>query len=237
MRPALLLSLLFIAAGAVGCGAALDRYVAADRVVEFSGYEWEIREGPSPGGAGGNYWGTDHSSIEEDPSGLTLRVTHDGLLWRAAELRTPLPRGTARVEFDVEVEGGQLGENVVLGLFVYTDDNHEADVECANWGDYDTPPWQFAHHTPHGHTSERFSLGEQRRSTHSIEWSGRNVAWTSASGDAAHHHAERRRLGSRLGVRYAHINLWLDHGRPPGPGTTDARITAVRFFDGRGRPL
>ncbi|MFT6397297.1 MAG: hypothetical protein ACJAYU_002043 [Bradymonadia bacterium] len=63
------------------------------------------------------------------------------------------------------------------------------------------------------------------------------VTWSSASEESEMRRVERLTVGRRLGVRFVHINLWLDRGRPPGEGTTDVRVTDVRIYDHGGQRL
>ena len=218
-------------------GPQFDSFNAVARTVQFAGFEWQMRGETGAGGPGSNLWGSSEQSIALSDDGLVLTLHPDGDAWRSAEVRTALPRGTVRVEFDIELASGEVANNIVLGLFVYRDDSHEADFECTQWGDPAAEPWQFALARPAGAQVERFSLGTTAESSHVLRWRRRTVEWRSSSEGVSHSWSERLAPGRRLNPAYIHINLWLHQRRPPGDGTRSVRVTDVRAYDRRGRRL
>ena len=234
LLPIALSSIALLCLATAGCGALpRDTFHPADREVCLSGYEWEARFGPSPGGAASNRWGAGPANVESTGAGLRLALAHDGSGWLAAEVRTELPANARRVEFDVLLTDGEVAENVVLGLFVYRNDRHELDIEASRWGIADAPLWQFALQTPNGARTWRFDLNSAPASTHSLEWGRGRVEWNSNDANASEGRT-RRITPRRLSPRYIHMNLWLDRRRPPGVGNIEVLVTAVRVFDRRG---
>jgi hypothetical protein len=113
--------------------------VRGERTIQFSGYEWIVRDhGSDLSGPGPNLW--DGSNVWVDESGdLHLKLTHTEDGWHSAEVTMTQRLGFGRYQFQVIGPIDQLDPNVVLGLFNYPteevgpDGTNEIDIEFAHW--------------------------------------------------------------------------------------------------------
>lgn len=110
----------------------------ASRTLNFSGYEWEIRDVPSDRGGATNTYDPTNAWTDTDGR-LHLRVSHGVGEWTCAEITLTRSLGYGSYLFDVH-DVSQLEPAAVLGLFTWdnsaADFNHrEMDVEISRWGD------------------------------------------------------------------------------------------------------
>jgi len=100
---------------------------AAPRAVDFSGYTWTVKSGY--GGPGGNNWGNGEESVFVDSAGkLHLKVKNIGGKWYSSEVFLNKSLGYGKYEFVTEGPVDKVDKNLVVGLFVYADDEHEIDI-------------------------------------------------------------------------------------------------------------
>jgi hypothetical protein len=186
-------------------------------------------EGQVPGP---NAWADDLDAAWVDEGGLHLRIREAGGRWRSVELSTVLPPEAVHVEARLVLLGGALDAQAVLGLFLYRDDAHEADIELSRWGRHGaSSDAQFAV-APYGPGElHRFTLSAERaESVLVLDWRADRVAFEARQGGQVV--AEWRHTdpdwNSRDGYRL-HINLWLYQGLPPLDGKpVEAILREVR---------
>ena len=106
--------------------------------IEFDGLAWSARRHDAPGGPGNNWWLDMQPGIERARDGLHLRIVRTGTRWTSAEIATNLPAGPCRVAVEVVGDLAGLDPNVVLGVFVYRNDQSEFDFEASRWGKLQT---------------------------------------------------------------------------------------------------
>jgi len=113
-------------AGALALCCAED---VAARTISFSGLTWDVRSGT--GAPGNGCWSDDPASVWVDESGylhLKIRQLADGR-WCQAEVTAQSYADYGDHLFWTNSRIDQLGDTIVLGLFLYADDHHEIDVE------------------------------------------------------------------------------------------------------------
>jgi hypothetical protein len=108
------------------------------RTLQFSGYEWQVRNVASNRGGRRNYY--DSANAWTDSSGfLHLRITQNAGRWSCAEVKLTRSLGYGSYHFVVR-EISHLEPAVVLSMFTWddsdADQNHrEMNIELARWGD------------------------------------------------------------------------------------------------------
>lgn len=194
---------------------------ASTRAVLFGGRTWAIRasgEGQVPGP---NDWSDREDAVWVDDGGLHLVLRRDGDRWRGVEMSTVLPPEAVHVQATVASPLSVLPAEAVFGLFVYRDDDHEADIELSRWGSpHIGTNGQFAV-APYGNDQKhRFQLDPAAGGSELVlDWRVDRVAFEARQSGRVL--AEWRDTGERWRVRDGyrlHLNLWLYEGRPPADG-------------------
>ena len=208
-----------------------------ERIIEFSGYEWTVRDhGSDLSGPVPNLW--DASNVWLDENGkLHLRITQAADGWHSAEVTMTQPLGFGRYQFQIDAPIDQLDPNVVLGLFNYPteeigpDGTNEIDIEFAHWGDPVAPIGNFtiwpaqAGIEPSSHTFE-FQLNGTY-TTQRFIWESQQILFQSLHGHTDNNENEFANFLyqpedplSLIGQQPepVHINLWLFKGRAPTDG-------------------
>ncbi len=157
------------------------------KTLQFSGYEWRIRNAPSDRGGLNNY---DANNAWTDSRGaLHLRIAKASGQWTCAEVSLTRSLGYGTYSFVVR-DTARLEPAAVFSIFTWdyagTDQNHrEMDIELSQWGDptiknaqYVLQPFYVAENT------SRFSLppGEF---THSLRWEPGSVSFKTVRGSHA----------------------------------------------------
>ena len=244
-------------AGVIGCGTQEPHrhprppevyHHYPERDFCFSGMEWSVRGGHELQGAGPNYWGGSHHHVDHDQvlDEVTLRVGPDRHgVWRSAEISTWIPPDTTTLEIDFEGLPEELDPNIVLGVFVYRNDESEFDLELSSWGhakggEGEEPyhPIQFVVVPPieEGHM-HRFSptteKGLAAKWTQRFEWQEDFIVFTlEQDGEVLSTWRYEGEDVPRYDDHRLHINLWLFEGRPPiNREPVDVTITRVAFSD------
>ncbi|MCO4770693.1 MAG: hypothetical protein KDA24_11745 [Deltaproteobacteria bacterium] len=156
-----------------------------------------------------------------DEEGLHLALRREGGQWLAVEISTELPPDALHVEVELATALDELDPQAVSAVFVYRDDEHEADIEFSRWGVRGpVPNAQFAV-APYGPGElHRFRLGgDLAPSTHVLDWRADRVAFHSSQGGRVieeWRHTDPA-WEARDGYRLI-INLWLYQGRRPAFG-------------------
>lgn len=110
---------------------------AAAKTVQFSGYEWEVRQTPSNRGGDNVY---DGANAWVDASGhLHLRIARRGDDWTSAEVNLTRSLGYGTYAFVVR-DTTQLDPAAAFSMITWdnlgSDQNHrEIDIEISRWGD------------------------------------------------------------------------------------------------------
>jgi hypothetical protein len=105
------------------------------KTLEFSGYQWEIREAPSDPGGSRNFY--DPANAWTDQSGLLhLRIAKQGARWISSEIRLSRSLGYGSYRFVVG-DVSHLEPATVFAMFTWDDvgPQREVDIEISRWGE------------------------------------------------------------------------------------------------------
>lgn len=200
------------------------------RIIEFAGRHWFVRSGY--GGPGPNYWSDSDQSVWVDGSGqLHLRLRNIGGTWYSAEVYSVEPTSYGMHRFFVDSALDALNQNVVLGLFLYQDDQHELDIEFSRWGTPMNPnnAQYVVQPSSNAGNLERFAMKlNGTYTTHYLDWWPSYVRFKSIHG----HYPEPPDSGYLIhewlstsadippeeGNLRIQMNLWLVNGNPPSDG-------------------
>lgn len=154
------------------------------KTLQFSGYEWRIRNAPSDRGGLNNY---DASNAWTDSNGaLHLRIARASGQWTCAEVSLTRSLGYGTYLFVVR-DTGSLEPAAVFSIFTWdyagADPNHrEMDIELTKWGDptiknaqYVLQPFYIPEDT------SRFSVPSGVL-THSFRWEPGSVSFKTVRG-------------------------------------------------------
>jgi hypothetical protein len=169
------------------------------KTIEFSGYQWLLKESTRLVGPGPNHFSSDRENVWVDDEGsLHLRITHRGDQWRCPELVCQTPMGYGKYVFYVGSRVDEVDPNVVVGLFTWDDEtadaqaNCEIDIEFTRWTEANAPNLHYSVQPARGpddpsgrykerYTAERMTL-EGDDSTHLFEWSPKGLLFASYQG-------------------------------------------------------
>jgi uncharacterized repeat protein (TIGR01451 family) len=217
---------------------------AQERVIQFAGRNWTVRS--AEGDPGGNHWSASEDSVWVDDSGmLHLKLREVNGTWYCAEVVSEEPTQYGMHRFyvitkDTEAQLDDINENVVVGLFLYKDDEHEIDIEFARWGQQnsqDNTQYVVQPFDAPGNL-ERFQMQlGGTYTTHYINWGPSQIDFKSIHG----HHPEPPNPdylinewsydGSYIPQEednlHIHINLWLYDHQPP----TDQKEVEIIIAD------
>lgn len=194
--------------------------------VEFSGFEWTVKDHNRKIGPGPNFFSA--SNVEVDAQGrLHLRIRPSGRKWTTAEVIANASLGYGTYTWTL-APVPNLDPNVVLGLFTWNDApdfaHREIDIELARWGNaadptnaqYVVQPWDADDH------DERWTLGSGLGSTiHSFTWTEGRVDFVSTRADDGSVLRRWSYVGSDVpvpGGENPRMNLWLFRGAAPTDG-------------------
>lgn len=106
--------------------------------LQFSGYEWRIRNAPSNRGGKSNIYDPGNAWTDERGA-LHLRIAKAAAEWTCAEISLTRSLGYGTYSFTVR-DTSRLEPAAVLGLFTWDyagadQNNREIDIEISRWGD------------------------------------------------------------------------------------------------------
>jgi hypothetical protein len=201
------------------------------RFLNFSGYDWWVKNYTTPVGPGPNYFSDSTSNVWTDTNGwLHLRITHRANAWQCAELISARTFGPGSYRFELNSPADNLDPNVTLGLFTWSDDpaftDREIDVECSRWQNaVDTNNSQFAvqpYYLASHLVRYRVPPG-LADSTHLFVWETNRISFQCQTG--AYSAAATNLIAAYVftnatdvpqsGDENVHLNLWLINGNPP----------------------
>ena len=164
----------------------------APKTVQFSGYEWKVRDVASD--RGGMITSYDPANVWTTEDGaLHLRISNDSRKWTCAEAKLTRSLGYGTYRFVVR-DSSHLEPATVLSMFTWddlgADQNHrELDVEISRWGDplrknarYVVQPYYVPENVA------RFSAPSGRL-THSFVWEPGKVSFRTLLGAGANNQA------------------------------------------------
>ena len=197
------------------------------RIIRFSGFDWnvissgEVRAGPGP-----NYFSDSEDNVRVDEQGrLHLKITLLDGRWYCSGIETVKSYGHDRYVFYVSSRPDSLDKQVVWGLYTYSNDYEEIDIEFSRWGIDNNQEAQYVVQPNKPGNKVRFRMNlEGSYTTHIIDWKRKRIGFAS-------YHGHRLRPGRETDViaRWSYegkdippdnderlkINLWLFRGIPP----------------------
>lgn len=155
------------------------------KTLQFSGYEWEVRQSVSERGGTINPNDPSNAWID-DKGGLHLRIAQRDGKWTSSEVKLTRSLGYGTYMFVVR-DTSHLEPAAVFSMYTWdedgTDPNHrELDIEISRWGDPQNKNGQFAvqpYHVPAN--VSRFSVPGGLL-THSFRWDPGRVLFRTVHG-------------------------------------------------------
>lgn len=198
------------------------------QTLKWSGYEWVIKSSDEPIGPGPALWSDAPESVwVDDQDRLHLKLRNVNGRWYAAEVYSLQSLGHGQYIFYLDSRVDNLDPNVVVGLFVHSDDQNEIDIEFSKWGEQRPYTYhQFVLQPRIDDTNLQRSDYKVPNppSTHGFIWSPDQVRFRSFIDHD---------IAGKLPIKQwdysgpnnpkptgdrAHINLWLYQGLPPTDG-------------------
>ncbi len=199
----------------------------------WSGYEWNIKAGIGLG-PGPNNWNDDTESVYVDNQGnLHLKMIYLNNKWYCAEISSVNEFGYGTFTFNTR-STLDLDPNAVFGMFIYSDDCHEIDIEYSKWGNFLNntnasftvqPQNACCVNSPCNPTYidniniHRFNAQLNQESLNSFSWSPTTVEFKNTSPTLTTKwnpplNTYIPRYPTLLPT-HVHLNLWLFQGNPP----------------------
>ena len=205
--------------------------------IVWNGVTWDVKTSASAVGPGPNIF--DKNNVWIDASGsLHLRIAKNTAnQWTCAEILGP-SYGYGTYTFNVASRVDALDQNVVLGLFTWSDRpqyaHREIDIEFARWGNpadptngqYVVQPYDRPAHL------KRITQPPTSPSTHRFSWRQNQVSWESydASGALTDSYVYTGSDVPRSGGERVHLNFWLFNGAAPVNGATAEVVLSSFVF-------
>jgi len=212
------------------------------KTLNFSGYEWDVRQLPSPRGGASNPY--DPANAWTDANGwLHLRITKAAKEWLCAEVSLRRSLGYGSYLFIVQ-EVSQLEPAAVLGMYTWddlnADQNHrEMDIEISRWGDpaskntqyaiqpYYVPVNMFRLMTPGGVITHSFYWEPGRVLFKSVRGKSISGSETGTGSGVIAEHVFTSGVPSP-GSELVHLSLYV-YGKTRTPLQNEAEVVIERF--------
>lgn len=201
---------------------------ATNRIINFAGCKWIVKSGYW--GPGPNYFSDSEESVWLDDQGrLHLKIRKIGDNWYCPEVYTQRFTGYGEHRFLIEYDVTNMDQNVVLGLFVYSSDASEIDIEYSKWGDPNFDKigsFTIQPYTVSGNMVRFEANTDSIRTTHFLNWQENYVLF----GSIESHHEGLYPSPDYFIHRWVyfgddnpssshnlrtHINFWLFQGKSP----------------------
>jgi len=209
---------------------------AGPRILQFSGYEWQVRNVPSErGGRPNNY---DNTNAWTDANGfLHLRIATKGGAWSCAEVKLTRSLGYGSYRFVVR-DVSHLEPAAVLSMFTWDEadagqSHREMDIEVARWGDAASKNAQYVvqpYYVPANVVRFDAPAGVL---THSFRWDPGRVAFKTVRGSTADGPGLVAEHVFTSGVpapggESIHLNLYI-FGNAKDPLQADVEVVIEKF--------
>lgn len=223
--------------------AVVDR-VRSPRMVQFSGFDWEVKSSVLRIGPGPNYFSDGAQNVWVDGQDrLHLAITRNSDRWLSAEVIGDRSFGYGTYWFELATPASVLDPNMVLGLFTWDtgapqESYRELDIELSQWGVRGALNAQYVvqPYNRQGHL-HRFDLDDSiAETTHVIHWRPDGVQFESFRGfcsptdtcELLNAWTFEGQTFPRPGSENVRMNLWLFNGTGPLDG--DGAEVVVRRF-------
>jgi hypothetical protein len=153
------------------------------RIIRFGGHRWMVKSG-SDLAPRKNDWSDDERSVWIGTDGkLHLQIRYQAGKSYSAQIISIGFAAYGLYRFYVESPVNRLDANVVLGLFLYADDQNEIDIEFKREaGSADNAQYVMQPYTTAGNR-HTFSLDHDGPTIHEVDWQADYVAFRSIAGD------------------------------------------------------
>lgn len=202
-----------------------------EKTINFSGYEWTIKQRDEPAGPGPNYFTDDGESVFIDSSGrLHLKIRKIGKRWVCSQVNSVRSLGYGKYIFHIGTNVSNLDRNAVLGLFTYSNSseyNHrEVDIEFSCWSKEGNVNSQFVIQ-PGEKEGNKFRFDTDKKYDSliaSFDWKEDGIdfqCWGQITVDGKiveeliESWSFRGKDIPKTGGETCRINLWLFRGKPP----------------------
>ena len=161
---------------------------AGPKTLQFSGYEWQVRNVRSPRGGRPNTY-SDANAWTDANGFLHLRITQNAGEWTCAEVKLSRSLGYGTYRFVVR-DVSHLEPAAVMSLFTWDEANagqshREMNIELARWGDPTSKNAQYViqpYYVPANVVRFNVPAGPL---THSLQWQAGQAAFKTVRGTAA----------------------------------------------------
>lgn len=210
---------------------------ASAKVIEWSGYHWQVKANDRAMGPGPNLWSDSSRSVWVDRDGrLHLKIRKVRGRWHCAEVICTQPLGYGRYLFFFSSRLDNLDKQVVAGAFVYGANTSEIDIEFSKWGQGGRVGfYQYAVHlgVRQDGLFRRPYATRAKRSIHGFHWTPRQILFESHLGHQGRSQSFQKWAYPSTDVpvpgdERVHINLWLFQGQEPSRGR-ETHIIVDRF--------
>jgi hypothetical protein len=187
--------------------------------LSWSGYDWTLKSGIK--GPGSNYWNPNNAYVDSDGK-LHLEINYTDDHWNCVELDSVKKFKYGTYTWVVSSQSLNLDKNVVLGLFTYTDDNHEIDIESGQWGNSSSDHLHFTCQPDQTVTfvSPTSNYVNATDVTYTFDWQPSYIHYTARASDGktiANWYCTDTKDIPKVKAKVM-INLWLQHSIPPSNG-------------------
>lgn len=190
--------------------------------LHWSGYDWTLKSGVT--GPGPNYWSPNNAYVDSGGN-LHLELNYENGRWNCVELNSVEDFTFGKYTWVVSSQSLNLDKNVVLGLFTYTDNTHEIDIESGQWGDSSSNHLHFTcqpESVVKGVTfvSPTSKYVEATSVTYAFDWQQNYIHYTAtaSNGEIIADWYYTYASGIPQVTAKAMMNLWLQGGVPPSNG-------------------
>jgi len=209
---------------------------AAPKTLQFSGYEWQVRNVSSERGGRTNSYSNANAWTDADGF-LHLRIAQNGSEWSCAEVKLSRSLGYGTYLFVVR-DVSQLEPAAVLSLFTWDEadagQNHrEMNIELARWGDPASKNAQYVvqpYYVPANVVRFNVPAGPL---THSLRWDPGQAAFKTVRGTAANGSSLVAQHTFTTGVpapggESIHLDLYI-FGNAKNPLQKDVEVVIEKF--------
>lgn len=183
--------------------------------IQFSGYEWRVRDVPSDRG-GKNLYSPANVSVD-DNGALQLRASLSGKNWTCAEVSLTRSLGYGTYRFTVR-DVSHLEPSMVFGIFTWdyaggAQGNREMDIEITRWGDPANQNAQYVVQPYHVASNVARFETPAGTLTHEFRWEPGRVSFKTsrASGALVSDHVFSSGVPAP-GIESVRMNHYIYHG-------------------------
>lgn len=160
-------------------------------VLQFSGYEWEVRTTESNRGGGRNLFSPANAWVDEEGK-LHLRIVQENGQWTGAEVMSRKSFGYGTYRFVLQ-DTSKLDPQMAITLFTWhkanlETNNREIDIEISRWGNPKNKNGQYViqpFYLPDNSVRFESPAGLM---THSFRWQPDQILFQSTKGDGTKPH-------------------------------------------------